>query len=161
MDVASLLKMRESRVRVTWENPVRGAHGPSTGSLGIQVGSCNDERTPSPKPPGPPNVAASLAGSKQLPKVGAGPKSGLLQARARLRAKEPRGRNGSLCSRTRCLGPIPSPQHLGPASAEALVHFSLLASCLGRGRSNMKWPRTQFPEPEAVWQELQPFCSRL
>lgn len=80
MDVASLLKMRESRVRVSWENPVRGAHGPSTGSLGIQVGSCNDERTPSPKPPGPPNVAASLAGSKQLPKVGAGPKSGLLQA---------------------------------------------------------------------------------
>lgn len=67
--MGSLLKVRESHVRVTWENPVPGARGPSAGSLCIQAGSGNHGRTPSPKPPGPPNVAASLAGSKQLPRV--------------------------------------------------------------------------------------------
>lgn len=125
--MGSLLKMRESHVRVTWENPVPGARGPSAGSLCIQAGSGNHGRTPSPKPPGPPNVAASLAGSKQLPRVRVKPKSGLRQSRhstamAQLTAEEPRGRTGSLCPRTMGLagvgggvwGSVPSAQHLLP-----------------------------------------------
>lgn len=57
--------------------------------------------------------------------------------------------------------PSPALSTCCPASAEALVPFSLPVSCLRCGRSSVKWPRTQFPEPEAVWQGPRSFRSRL
>lgn len=52
-----------------------------------------------------------------------------------------------LCWKWR-LGFVPGPEYPRilpvPWSADALVHLSLLVSCLGPGGSNMKWPWTQF-----------------